>query len=244
MMQQIIRALGLTGAMVLVLLIAACAGAVGETGLQGQRGAQGEQGIPGETGSQGQDGATGPRGPVGATGLPGETGPQGETGPPGLSGELQLPDNAELILFPEAALDFTIGSQCADAIKDRIEYSGTEQENIYRKQKLSEQLRLPTRYMQKGPNDDEDWHKVLRGMVGRVCPAERAKWQTFYGSTRGVALWDRRDSVTRSYWRCESYNANPERDPSEQWRRPCDSLYRWIPDYWLEPGIIDEHRQE
>ena len=73
MMQQIIKALGVTGAMVLVLLIAACAGAVGETGPQGQRGAQGEQGIPGETGPQGQRGAQGEQG------IPGETGPQGET---------------------------------------------------------------------------------------------------------------------------------------------------------------------
>ena len=98
-LQQIVRALGLTLAMVLVLLLAACEGTVGEPGIQGERGLQGEQGIEGsqgtvgerglqgEQGDEGDQGPQGKQGDEGTLGLPGQKGEKGDAGEPGTTGE-------------------------------------------------------------------------------------------------------------------------------------------------------------
>ena len=60
------KCFGLLAALVLVLVLAGCTGAVdqqGDTGLQGPQGIQGEKGVKGDTGPAGQTGTTGLQGP-------------------------------------------------------------------------------------------------------------------------------------------------------------------------------------
>ena len=94
-MKHTITVLGLTMTIALVLVLAACAGPVGEKGGLGERGLQGEAGSQGQIGLHGDQGIQGEHGPEGAQGpqgIPGEQGPegaqgaQGETGPQGEQG--------------------------------------------------------------------------------------------------------------------------------------------------------------
>ena len=86
------KCFGLLVALVLVLVLAGCTGAVdqqGDTGLQGPQGIQGEKGdtgLQGLQGIQGEKGDTGLQGPQGIQGETGATGPQGPAGEPGPQG--------------------------------------------------------------------------------------------------------------------------------------------------------------
>ncbi len=68
---------------VLLLLAAACSGAVGDRGAAGPAGSAGTAGTAGTAGAAG---ATGPAGPTGATGATGSQGGQGPEGPQGEAG--------------------------------------------------------------------------------------------------------------------------------------------------------------
>ena len=88
-MKHTITVLGLTMAIALILVLAACAGPVGEKGGLGERGLQGEAGPQGQIGLQGDQGIQGEQGPQGAQGsqgIPGENGEHGSQGAQGAQG--------------------------------------------------------------------------------------------------------------------------------------------------------------
>ena len=81
------RAFALAAAItVLGLVLAACSGAVGDTGEQGPTGAVGAVGEKGDTGPAGPTGERGETGSAGAHGDSGPQGPKSDAGPVGLQG--------------------------------------------------------------------------------------------------------------------------------------------------------------
>ena len=80
------KCFGLLVALVLVLVLAGCTGAVDQQGDTGPASPQGIQGEKGDTGLQGPQGIQGEKGDTGLQGPAGEPGPQGIQGLQGLQG--------------------------------------------------------------------------------------------------------------------------------------------------------------
>ena len=183
-------------------------------------------------------------GPQGEPGIQGEPGPQGE---PGAQGEPGVPGEvSELTLFPEAALDFTVSERCAAYILDNFSYSGTEQEIADRKQALTMQLKLPTRFMSNHPWDEYDWQNIITTSFGdpnsssapRECSEEATRWGAFKRTWYGNELWSWRLGAMRDWWFCRHYDENPPPTPSASAERDCEFLRQWIPSYWLPPAHL------
>ena len=80
------KCFGFLAALVLVLVLAGCTGAVDQQGDTGPASPQGIQGEKGDTGLQGPQGIQGEKGDTGLQGPAGEPGPQGIQGLQGLQG--------------------------------------------------------------------------------------------------------------------------------------------------------------
>ena len=208
-------------------------------GPQGGLGPQGEQGPQGEPGSQGEQGSQGERGQQGEPGPQGEQGPQGNPGPQrGVS---------ELVLFPEVVMDFIVSEQCASYIQENMSYSGTSREIADRKQALTWQLQLPTRFMSNHPWDEYDWQRIITKnfvnlnqpkSIPPECSDEATLWDAFNRARYGNDLWSWREHAMRDWWECRHYDQNPPPTPSASAERDCEILRQWVPSSWLPPAHL------
>ena len=188
---------------------------------------------------------------LGCTGPQGEPGQQGQPGPQGepeLPGELVQPGEvSELVLFPEVVMDFTVSEQCVSYIQENMSYSGTEREIADRKQVLTWQLQLPTRFMSNHPRDEHDWQYIITKSFGDPnspesippeCSEEAESWDSFNRARYRNEMWSWREDAMRDWWSCRLYDDNPPPTPSASAERECEILRQWIPSSWLPPADL------
>ena len=168
-------------------------------------------------------------------GCAGPSGPQGERGPqgpPGPQGEI-----SELLLFPEAVLDFTVSDRCAAHIQENMSYEGTQREIANRQEQLWIQLQLPTRFMSIHNRIIVDGFRTPDASgIAPACSDDAERWDAFETARSGVTLWSKRERSVEQWWSCEGYDQEPSATPDARKVRECEILRAWTPEAWLPPA--------
>ena len=165
--------------------------------------------------------------------------------PPGPQSEPGLQVEAsELVLFPEAVLDFTISDRCATYIQEHVSYAGTKQEIADRQEELRRQLQLPTRFISTARSDAHNWlSEIVRGFdnpdapgTAPACSDDAERLEVFQAARSGSNLWSRREDAVHRWWNCEVYDQEPPPTPDARTVGECNILREWIPASWLPPA--------
>ena len=208
---------------------------------------QGPQGPQGERGEQGPPGPQGDRGEQGPQGIPGDQGPTGTQGSKGEPAE-QVPTSAiteELVIWPELALDFTLGPPCTAHILESVEYHGTEEEILPEKSQWERLLGTQSRFLH------DDALAYIRGGIERAdylneleegegpCSEEYAAMELFVGIRAQNPMGRWREDVLEWYWECVQkpfvYSDGTQNTSHIQ---ACQYLMSWVPADWI-PAPLD-----
>ncbi len=167
----------------------------------------------------------------------------GEQGPLGSAGEAV----ARETVFPELALDFSIGQSCAAAIEESTEYSGTTQEIEQQRRQWTSVIRTPMRYL-----TDQHLNTIGSAMdrlrerdIGTptsyssysygACTDEKARLNAFMDVRRSNPMGVWREQTLREYYRACYVEAwhTPSGTPVPSTIDRCAHLLEWVPTDWL-----------